>query len=95
MRSKYGKERSWKSPGTFNTSDFGFGRNRILQRQSPSQPKGTISYSPFEVLTGPKVLIFASLTNASISSVESLQEWQVMLFSFQKCLDSKIGYTEI
>lgn len=64
-------------------------------RQSPSWPKETISYSPFEVLTGPKVLIFASLTNASISSVEALQEWQVMLFSLQKCLDSKIGYTEI
>lgn len=61
-------------------------------RQSPSWPKETIS---FEVLAGPKVLIFASLTNASISSVEALQEWQVMLFSLQKCLDSKIGYTEI
>lgn len=92
MRSKYGKERSGKSPSTFSTWDFSLQKkvnSAELVIHTMRKPFPTVH---LKKLRGDSTVIFASLTNTGMLSVQSLQEQQVTLFPHQRGLGSKLGY---
>lgn len=84
MRSKYGKERSGKSPSIFNTWDFGFQINWILQRQTESLLAQRNHFIPSYQM----VLIFKNLKCSPHRCGRTL-------FSLHRCLNSKLSYTDV